>query len=242
MKKYLLALSLISSLFAGDTDDFDSIMDDEFKDSKPIVEKKSNDIKLDFSGFLKVRGYSFFNKTHYKNRNNDLAYSDGVLEISGKAKKGKFLGSASIFGIIGTDYTTYDYKKVFQEFRDINKKVPIGGIKELYVLYSADKYDVLAGKKVFKVGISTLYSPSDVYNITLSPDPLDPYTIGTWMGKFSYYPGESEYTIAIFPYISNSKTFSEKRDGLGLKVKLKKTKVTSLSQLVRKLFKIEKIK
>jgi len=211
MKKFILLLAFFSFLIAEDMggDDFDSIMDEEFKDA-PVIQKKKDDLHLSFNGFFKVRGYSFLYKTHYKNRNNDLMYADSILELTGKAKKGKFLGSSTIFLMGGTDYTTYNYHRFLQEFRDINKKVPIGGIKELYILYSSDNYDVLVGKKVFKVGISTLYSPSDIYNITLAPDPLDPYTIGTWLTKFSYYKGDSEYSIVFFPFISNSKTFSEK--------------------------------
>ena len=212
MKKILFLMGACACLFAQEADDFDDIMSGEFSDTKPIVQKKSNanHINVDFSGVLKLRTYSFVQNTDYKNRNNDKSYADGLLEVTSKAKKDKFIGSATAFGIIGTDYTTYDYGKVLEEFRDTNKKVPVAGLKELYLLYSADNYDLLFGKKVFKVGISTLYSPSNVYNVTLSPDPLDPYTIGTWLGKASYYQDNTEYSFVVFPCISNSKTFSEK--------------------------------
>ena len=199
-------------LFAQEADDFDDIMSEEFVDTKPIIQKKAdpNQIKMSFSGLLKLRTYAFVQDTDYEDRNNNRFYADGLLELTGKAKKDDFTGSLTAFGMTGTDYTTYDYHKLFEEFRDSRKKVPIGGLKEAYLIYSTDNYDLAFGKKVFKVGVSTLYSPSNVYNISLSPDPLDPYIIGTWLGRASYYQDDNEYSFVVFPAISDSKSFSEK--------------------------------
>ena len=210
MKKILLPMSLLVSLYAVESsDDFD----DMFGDTTPPILKEVNQTKnysVSYNGFVKVRGYGFIKKEHYENYNNDRGYLDSIAELSGKIKKDKLVGSATVFGMMGSDHDTYDYSRVLEEFRDTNKEVPIGGIKELYGLYSSDNYDLLFGKKVFKVGISTLYSPSDVYNTNISPDPLDPYTIGTWIGKASYYHNNSEFSFALFPFISTSKTFSSR--------------------------------
>ena len=214
MKKinYLLLVLFATNIYASDVDDFDILMSNEFGKTKSIVQKipKKKSYSISYNGLVKTRGYYFFKNTHYKDRNNHKAYLDMVAEIGSKLKKDKWLFSGTIFAMRGTDYTTYDYKKLLKEFRDTNLKVPVGGIKELYVLYSGNNYDILAGKKIFNVGISILYSPSNVYNMVLSPDPLNPYTVGTWITKFSYYKNNSEYTVAFFPFISNSKTFSPK--------------------------------
>jgi len=225
MKKYvnlLLSSLLVSSfLYADDfDDDFDSEFgsttqaqvssdddfDSEFGDD--VEEKPKKSYSLNFSGSLKVRGYGFIENTNYKKRNNNRVQSDGVLELNSKFKKGNYIISSSLFSTIGTEHNTYSYDKVFDEFRDMNKEVPIAGIKEFYGIRSSDNYDIILGKKVFKVGVSTLYSPSDIYNLALSPDPLDPYTIGVWLGEFEYYTENSSYGIVFFPVISNSKTFS----------------------------------
>jgi len=189
-------------------DDFDEDFDDEFQDQQPKKAKKS--YFLSMQGSLKVRGYSFLRPTHYENRNNSQQQADSVLELNAKFKKSNYLASASIFSMIGTEHNTYNYGRIFEEFRDTNREVPIGGIRELYVIDSSDKYDLIIGKKIFKNSVSTLYSPSDVYNITLSPDPLDPYTIGTWLGDFEYYRDNDSFGVVFFPVISNSKTFSSK--------------------------------
>jgi len=187
------------------TDEFDDAFDEGF-DKQPT--KKSYSITVD--GSLKVRGYSFLKQTNYPNRNNAQVQGDSVFELNSKIKKGKYIASASIFGMVGTEHNTYSYDKVFEEFRDTNKEVPIAGIKELYAIQSNDNYDIILGKKIFKSGISTLYSPSDVYNIKLSPDPLDPYTIGVWLGEVEYYRDNDSFGVVFFPVISNSKTFSPK--------------------------------
>jgi len=186
------------------SDDFDSEFDEGFK-KKP---KKSYSVSID--GSLKIRGYSFLKHTHYENRNNATTQMDSVFELNSKIKKDRYIVSGSIFSMIGTEHNTYNYNKLFDEFRDTNKEVPIAGIKELYGIYGADNYDIILGKKIFKSGISTLYSPSDVYNIKISPDPLDPYTIGVWLADFEYYKDNDTFGIVFFPVISNSKTFSPK--------------------------------
>jgi len=214
MKKIALSLVLISSLFATDPDNlFDNSFnaDTEFDNAFADVKKEKKEKKsyqLTFSGFLKTRGYYFLKKTNYKNKNNSQLQDDSILQIDSKLKKDNYLFTASLFGIVGTEHNTYNYDKVLEEFRDLNKKTPIAGIRELYGIKTGDKFDITIGKKIFKNGISTLYSPSDVYNYTLAPDPLDPYTLGVWLTEFEYYTDNSSYGLIFFPFISNSKTFS----------------------------------
>jgi len=226
MKKISLLVSilLISNLYA---DDFDDDFDSEFGNTKKVEVNQSNDdfddefsdfnskpkkknYTLTFSGSLKIRGYGFIEDKNYPYKNNARFQSDNLLELNSKFKKGEYILSGSIFGLVGTEHNTYNYGKVLEEPRDLNKEIPIAGIKELYGIRSSDNYDIIVGKKVFKTGISTLYSPSDVYNVKLSPDPLDPYTVGTWLTDFEYYKDSASYGIVFFPYISNSKTFSPK--------------------------------
>ena len=206
MKKILLSLVAVMLLSANsDLDSFDDF-DSEFSDINTEVQKK--DYKLTFNGSLKVRGYHFLKHTDYKHVNNSQTQSDSVLELNGKFKKDDYLFGTSLFALIGTEHNTYNYSKTIEEFRDTNQEVPIAGIRELYMLESAENYDFTIGKKIFKAGIATLYSPTDIYNISLSPDPLDPYTLGVWLSDFEYYSGNSSYGIVFFPVISNMKTFS----------------------------------
>ena len=225
----LLSTVLISGLYADEFDDeFDNEFgktskqiqqklntqtdefDDEFSEGFDEEKKPKKSYTINFDGSLKVRGYTFIEPSNYKNRNNARSQADSVLELNSKLKKGKYIFSGSIFSMVGTEHNTYAYDQVFEEFRDTNKEVPIAGIKELYAIQSNDNYDVIVGKKVFKTGISTLYSPSDVYNVTLSPDPMDPYTIGVWLADFEYYKENDTFGLVFFPVISNSKTFSPK--------------------------------
>ncbi len=212
MKKTLLALCCVSSLVFG-TDDMDSLFDESFEDTEFLVEepkKEKKSYNLTFNGFIKVRGYGFVNPTDVENQDTNLYHSDTILELNTKFKKDSYIVSGSVFGLIGTDSDTYEYDKLLNEPRDNDKKMVVAGIKELYAIKSADNYDIVAGKKMFNPGISTLYSPSDVYNTKLSPDPLDPYTIGTLLVKTEYYLDNSSYALVLFPYISTSKTASMK--------------------------------
>jgi len=221
MKKILLSVAVIFAF--GANDDMDALFDEGFSQSKtetsadvndefdnffekdiPVKKKKS--YKTTFKGMFKVRGYRFIEPTHYTKQDNALYHSDSILQLDGKFKKDNYIISSSFFGMIGTDDYTYNYKEMYHEFRDVNKETPMGGIRELYTIRSSDSYDIIVGKKIFNTGISTIYSPSDVYNVKVSPDPLDPYTIGTWLVDLEYYYNDSNIGLVFFPFISNSKT------------------------------------
>jgi hypothetical protein len=193
----------------GDIDDLDSMFADTMEEPKKEKKKKKS-YSLKMSGFFKTRGYGFLRKTHYEGKNNSQFQDDSILEVDSKLKKGNYLLTTSIFGIIGTEHNTYNYRETLHEFRDVNKEVPMGGIREFYLLRTGENLDITVGKRIFKNGISTIYSPSDVYNYTLAPDPLDPYTLGIWLVDFEYYRGDSSYGFIFFPFISNSKSFSLK--------------------------------
>ena len=224
MKKLLILIFILSSVYANDNnqtnteDDFDTLFKKTFQKKHKHKKKhkkkhKHNYTKKYFistSRNIKLRSYYFFKKTNYQYRTNEQLYSDFLIEINSKIRSENYITSLSIFGMLGTDDNTYSYEKIMlNEFRDTDNDIPILGIKEFYMIKTNNNHDFIIGKKIFKPGLSTIYSPANIYDTVIAPDPLDPYTIGVWLTKFNYYiNNNSSYSIIFMPFISKAKTAS----------------------------------
>jgi hypothetical protein len=204
MKK-IFFLTLATFLLADDLDEF-SDFNTEFT---PVKKEKKSPFKI--SGNVKLRYYHFLKHTNYKKITNRQEFIDVLAEISGKYNKNSNSFNSTLFFMGGNFSDTYRTNGiVLSEFRDTQKKVPMAGIKESYYLHNFSNSDVVIGKMLYSNSSSMLYSPSDIYNQTLAPDPLDPYKIGSWLTKFDYYKNDARYSIVLFPFISPSKLTSDK--------------------------------
>ena len=212
MKKIFLYLILtffiLNKLYAIDT--FDAEFDSAFKTEKKEYTKKNKKYFISVNRNLKFRTYFFFKKTHYKYRLNSQLYNDLLVELNTKIRKDNHITSMTLFALAGTDDKTYSYEKIMlNEFRDTDDAMPIVGIKELYMLTTHEKYDITIGKKIFNPGLSTIYSPANIYDDVLAPDPLDPYTLGVWLTQINYYiNSNSNYNFIFIPFISKPKISS----------------------------------
>jgi len=206
MKKILLLLSA-SLLFAQD--DIPSDFGDFDTDFAPVKAEKKSPFKV--TGNIKLRYYHFIKHTHYKKITNRQEFIDALAEINGKYAKKSDTLDTTLFFMGGNFSDTYRTSgMVLDEFRDTEKKVPFFGIKESYYMHNFSNYDLTIGKRLYTNSASMIYSPSDIYNQTLAPDPLDPYKVGVWLTKLDYYVNDARYTLAFFPFISPTKPTSPK--------------------------------
>ena len=61
------------------------------------------------------------------------------------------------------------------------------------------------GKKIFKNGIATIYSPANRYNAYDLHDPVNPVQLGTWQLAGDYTRGDTVYTGAVLPFYQEKK-------------------------------------
>lgn len=78
-------------------------------------------------------------------------------------------------------------------------------INELSGMISQSDYDLVFGKKIFKNGLSTLFSPANRLLILDLIDPLDPKEFGLWQVKLDYYWDQYTLTGAVLPVFDGGK-------------------------------------
>ena len=78
-------------------------------------------------------------------------------------------------------------------------------INELSGMISQPDYDLVFGKKIFKNGLSTLFSPANRLLALDLIDPLDPKEFGLWQVKIDYYLNQYTLTGAVLPVFDSGK-------------------------------------
>jgi hypothetical protein len=78
-------------------------------------------------------------------------------------------------------------------------------INELSGMISKSDYDLVFGKKIFKNGLSTLFSPANRLPVLDLIDPLDPKEFGLWQVKLEYYWDQYTLTGAVLPVFDGGK-------------------------------------
>jgi hypothetical protein len=78
-------------------------------------------------------------------------------------------------------------------------------VGELYFSLFQTNSDLTLGKKYFKNGVSTLYSPANRYSAYDFHDPLQPKEFGRWQLKLDHYVQDVTLTGAILPVHQSSK-------------------------------------
>jgi hypothetical protein len=72
-------------------------------------------------------------------------------------------------------------------------------LNELYLTLNFDAWDLVVGKKIFKNGLSTIYSPADQLRPVAGVDPIDAQDLGIWQVRADIYKGDYTYTLALLP-------------------------------------------
>ncbi len=98
-----------------------------------------------------------------------------------------------------------EYGGVTHFMTDTDNKERYAELNELFFTLSYDAALCTVGKKIFKNGISTIYSPADRYTSADLSDPLNPIQIGSWQLACDYSRGDTVYTGAVLPFYQEKK-------------------------------------
>jgi hypothetical protein len=72
-------------------------------------------------------------------------------------------------------------------------------LNELYLTVNFNTWDLILGKKIFKNGLSTIYSPADQLRPVAGIDPIDARDLGIWQARADIYKSDFTYTLAVLP-------------------------------------------
>ena len=183
-------------------------------ETKPVEKKESRfkyltQIGENLGGSFRLRGHVFFRKpTDREGVDDRNPVGEALLRFKTWTGGKKARMDLSGWLEAGTQKDTYE--DIFFWPQDKDRQRRYLELNQLYLTLFQESYDVTIGKKIFKNGISTLFSPADRYHPQDLNDPMDPKDLGTWQAKVDYYIDQHTVTAAIFPIYNASKRPSEK--------------------------------
>ncbi|MEW6666935.1 MAG: hypothetical protein AB1512_17165 [Thermodesulfobacteriota bacterium] len=152
-----------------------------------------------FDGQLRLRGYAFI-KDAPKGLT-DTAEGNPVAEAQLRASSWAGGDGWSIHASgwleAGTEENTY--QGIDPVGRDKDRQRRYLELNELYYTHSREDTDLTIGQKVFRNGISTLYSPADRYRFLDLNDPTDFKDFGAWQVKVDHQREDMSLTAAVLP-------------------------------------------
>ena len=72
-------------------------------------------------------------------------------------------------------------------------------LNECYLRLYRSKFDLTAGKMIFKNGVCPIYSPADRYGPADFNDPIESRELGTWLGQVDLFVKNTTITGIVFP-------------------------------------------
>jgi len=229
MIKKLIAAALLILSFGGwsacasaaDSQDLLNELDGYLKEGEkaasPAREGVLWQLADHFSADLELRSSYYFRpvpvpdlSNKYVNVDNYVNVDDARLTGKMRANWSSWMGkewwSAHAAGWFqaGTEADAYGGVTHFMTDRDNESRY--AELNELFLNLSpgGDRTWTL-GKKIFKNGIATIYSPANRYNSFDLHDPVNPVQLGTWQLAGDYTRGDTVYTGALLPFYQEKK-------------------------------------
>lgn len=128
---------------------------------------------------------------------------EALLRWSTWTEKGLFSFHASGWFEGGTQEDTY--RGVSPVLEDKSRKRRYAELNELYVTHSGDQGDLTFGKRVFRNGIASIFSPADRYSSLDLTDPLDYKVFGSWMASYDWFIHDTTLTFSVLPVFQRKK-------------------------------------
>ncbi|KPJ82039.1 MAG: hypothetical protein AMS17_19175 [Spirochaetes bacterium DG_61] len=167
-------------------------------------------------GIFRIRGQHFWqgpDRSQNPNVETESDFAEGLLELSTWTGTKRWRLSMSGWLEAGThEHTWAGHSEWFQD-RDRRRRYL--ELNEIYLRWYQEEYDLTIGKKVFKNGITPLYSPADRYSPKDYNDPLDTKELGIWQVQADYYYKNIVMTGAILPVYQASKNPHEDSRWIG---------------------------
>ncbi len=193
-------------------DELDTLMDSGQEDGTKKEAVKADQeigdqISKHFLGELRLRGYGFFKDSPNPSPFVDDSDYVGEVLLKGSTWVQRDFWSVHASGWFeaGTQEDTYTWDGIGFLPRDRNRERNHLELNELYLTLSGENKDLTLGRKVFRPGISTIYSPSVRYRFLDLNDPLDWKDLGAWQATLDYYSGDTTFTGSIRPVYQPTK-------------------------------------
>ena len=182
---FCLVLSLFPfSAFADEPDhldEIDSVMETGEKEGAKREAAKSVDEKdllsqigRHFNAELRLRGHHFFETAPDLLIDTDTHANVGEARLNCSTWMGKDFWSLHAAGWLEAGTQDNTYKGVSPVGRDTDRHRRYAELNEIYFILSSENADLTSGKKIFKNGISTIYSPANrTYRFPLLPEQLN---------------------------------------------------------------------
>ncbi|MBA3011906.1 MAG: hypothetical protein KKF12_07405 [Proteobacteria bacterium] len=193
----------------GPSDKSDKALFDELENKNPPLLTPSSDAWMaklgeNFEGSLRLRYSSFLNtpgEQTVTDRNSHAG--EALFRFATGSGSDDFKIKVSGWAEAGIDKNNYQGVSHWPQDRSNDRRHL--ELNEVYAVISGDTADITIGKKLFKTGICTLFSPSDRFRPMDLTDPLDPKQFGIWQARADYYPGDHALTLAILPVYTDKK-------------------------------------
>lgn len=190
----------------SDLDLLDDMQDEKTPKKKSVLEPF---VKLgtNFGGSLRLRYIRYLRGAAERDGADlDFNHYDYILKLN-TSTSGKYW-SFKIDGWAEGGNQANTFGGYSQWFQDTHKDtVRHAEINELYFALNFDSFDFTIGKKTFKNGLSTLFSPADRLRPQVTHDPFDPKDIGLWQARLDYYLNSYSFTGVIFPVYQAGKNW-----------------------------------
>jgi hypothetical protein len=196
--------------FAGELDilnDLDAYLetDETPLESSPGVAGQLMD---HFSANLEFRMSSFLEATldFYEtdvDADDDRFVGEALAEWTSWA--GKDWWDLHAAGWIEAGTRSENYSGVTHFMTDSDNQKRYAELNEIFLNISNSAATFTIGKKIFKNGISTLYSPANRYTSADLNDPVNPVQTGSWQMTCNYSSEDTVYTGAILPFYQEKK-------------------------------------
>ncbi len=191
---------------SSDEDDPFADMEDGAEEAKPEnpAFKFAKGFGENIGGKAQLRYHYFFFPAEPRNGLDESRhYNDYLVKLETFSSWDDFRIDINAWAEGGTQHGTYaGATRWFQDNMDYRRHLEVN---ELYSTITFDDFDIIAGKKIFKNGVSTLFSPADRFRPTDGNDPLSPKDYGIWQTTINYYIKEYTLTGAFLPVYSPSK-------------------------------------
>ena len=193
-----------------DADSFD-LLDDLDAETAAVAEEETGDENLlykvgrNLTGRAYLRGQQFFehpDTTGLPTMDRENSFGEMRLELETWTGTRDWRLGASGWVQGGTQTSTYGGVTHFLQDRQSKRRY--AQLNEIFgqitgIDAGPGQLDVTFGKKIFKNGIATLYSPGDRYSATDFTDPMDTHLLGVWQLRTDYAWETFTLTAALLP-------------------------------------------
>jgi len=97
-----------------------------------------------------------------------------------------------------------DLRGVFARPGTNERKGRILELKEAYLTFEEDEYDISLGKSLNAVGLSELFSPANRFGLVDAIHPMYLEELGLWKATFNYYVEDDSISYSLMPFHERS--------------------------------------